>query len=185
MNFPDKHYINTHLKGCLELSLFLKRGADKFQDTMNGFWLSLLVPVLLIPLNVVLAYVYPDFRESSSLTLFVIFAYQIGISTAFCLGSVWLVCWPLDRNAEFPRFGTAYNWLSVVGCVLFIPYLFVLLVTPFDAEQLSHLLLTTIGLFYCILGFTVRHTLNVSWVIAVLITALAAGCEVLAALMLF
>lgn len=185
MNLSIKDYILTHLRGCLELSLFLKRGADKFQGSSDSLWLSFLVPVILIPINVVQAYAYPEFRDTPWTTMLVIFSYQVVISTAFFLGSAWLLCWPLGRKDEFKKFGTAYNWLSIVGCVLSIPYMLLFLLTSLDAEQLSHLLLTTMGLFFCIMAFTIKSTLNVSWIIAALIALFAAGCEVLAALMLF
>lgn len=185
MNFPDKNYLMYSVRGCLELALFLRRGADRFQNDLTGFWFSFLIPVLLIPLNILQAYSYPEFGDTSWPTMLVVFSYQIAISTAFLLGSVWLLCWPLDRRNNFLKFGTAYNWLSIVGCVVFLPYMLVFGLTSFSAEELSHLLITTIGLFYCVLCFTIRHTLNVSWIIALLITGLAAGCELLAALMLF
>lgn len=185
MNFPDQNYIKTHLRGCLELALFLKRGTERFKPTTNDFWLSFLIPTLLIPLNVIQAYAYPEFRDAPWSMMIVIFGYQVMISTAFFLGSVWLLCWPLERKAEFTKFGSAYNWLSITGVVISVPYMLLFVLTPLDADQLSHLLITTVGFFFCVLAFAIRYILNVSWVVALLITALAAGCEVLAALMLF
>lgn len=177
-------YIKTSLLGTLELSLFLKRGVERFENTSKGFWLSWLVPIVLIVPNILLSASEGDFESLSFEAMMIIASYQALVSSFFYLGFVWVLCWPLDRVDRFFRFGAAVNWLSLASLLLFLPYYILHHFSSLGSEELGHLLLVIVGMIVCILTFTAKHVLNVNWLIALGLALFAFVCEYAAAEML-
>lgn len=173
--------IKSALRGCYELPLFLKQGVGRFQNSSRSFWQSTLVPLFLIPLQLPLAGADPEMARYPLVTLIVAQSYLTVISTAFFLGGVWLLTWPLERKDKFYQFGAAANWLSLTSYVLLLPYFLLVLSGTFSAAQLGNFLFFMICFFMAVIAFTAKNSLNIHWVVAVLIGIGALLAEIIAA----
>ena len=176
--------LKDSLRGCYEIPLFLKEGIERFENSRAAFLQSLLIPLLLIPMQLPVAGSDPELAQYPLLTVVVILSYRVIVSTAFFLGGVWLLTWPLERNDRFYRFATASNWIGLTGYVLLLPYFILIMTGAFSAEQLGTFLLFLIGFFMTLTAFTARHALNVHWAIAAMIGMGALLSEILAAIMI-
>ncbi len=176
--------LKDSLRGCYEIPLFLKEGIERFENTRSAFLQSLLIPLILIPLQLPVAGSDPELAQYAFLTILVILSYRVIVSTAFFLGGVWLLTWPMERKDRFYRFATASNWIGLTGYVLLLPYFILIMTGTFTPEQLGTFLLFLIGFFIAMTTFTARHALNVHWVVAAMIGMGALLCEILAAIMI-
>ena len=176
--------IRNNLRGCCEILVFLRQGVERFANTKQAFLRSLLVVLLLIPLQIPIAQIDPELSQYHTAGLVVALAYRVIVSTAFFLGGVWLLTWPLERKDRFYRFATAVNWLGIAGYGLLLTYYIPVSIGLATAEQAGNYLLFIVGYAIAMTAFTARHALNVHWAVAVPIGIGVLVCEIVAAMMI-
>ena len=176
--------LKDSVRGCCEIPLFLKQGLARFEPSRAAFLQSLLIPLLLIPLQIPFASTDAELAQYTFIPLLVILSYRVIMSTAFFLGGVWLLTWPLERKDKFFHFATVSNWLGLTGYVLLMPYFILLMTDTFTAAQMGNFLLFLIGFFIAMMTFVARHTLNIHWGVAAMIGIGTLLAEILAAIMI-
>lgn len=176
--------LRDSLRGCYEIPLFLARGVERFENTKAAFYQSLLVPLLFIPLQVPVAALDPPLSGLPVLSLFIIMTYRTVVGTAFFLGGVWLLCWPLDRREHFFRFATAYNWLSLPAWILLLPYAVLVGGGAVSVQQMGGYLIFFVGMVCTLVAFAARIALKTGWGIAICIGLGALAADLLAASLL-
>lgn len=172
------------LRGCLEVSIFLQRGFDRFDATLQQFRLSLVLPYLLFPFSMLAAIPEPEFAGMSTTQVAVALLYRTTVALFFYLGGIWLLSWALECRDRFLKFGIVINWLNITGTVLMLPYIALIWLGGLMPDQLVHLVMVILVLFLAIVVFTARHTLKTGWDTAVAIALYMLIAEYAAALML-
>lgn len=184
MNLSPQSHNSRFLRGCFEISVFLKRGFERFDGTPDPFCRSLLIPYLLLPLSLLAAVPEPEFQGMSVTQVGIALLYRTTMALVFYLGGIWLLTWVLERRALFYKFGTVMNWLNITGAVLMVPYIALIWLGGFEPAELSHLVLVILLLFLAIVAFTAHHTLQVNWTLSVLLSVYMMVAEYAAAQML-
>lgn len=176
--------IQKKLRGLLELSVFMKQGLDKFDNTRSDFLWSLLIPLVFIPLQIPIAMYDDELSQYPLKIMAVILAWRVIVGTAFFLGGVWLVSWPLECKDKFYRFATAMNWMDIVSWSLLLP--FPIFIGLFDAssEGMGNYLLLSLSYIAALVAFVARHALKVHWVVAGLIALGGFAVQIVAAEMI-
>ena len=154
------------LRGCYEIPLFMARGVGRFENSKAAFLQSLLIPLALIPLQIPIAMLDPALAKFPLPSLLILLSYRVIVGTAFFLGCVWLLCWPLERRDFFFRFAASYNWLGISAYILLLPYAILVGAGAFSLEQMGSYLLFFIGFVCTFIGFMAKVALNTNWGIA-------------------
>ncbi len=159
---PDiRHEISEALWGCIEIPLFLKKGATRFGGTIGSFKRSCLVPALIIPLIVmIMPGPAPEATDRTSLAMMSLGTF---LSTSVFLLAMYFLKSRSVTNTQFLKFATGYNWLSVSGFVTQLP--FILLVTlNFDVSyNVSIMMLLEILYTYAYLIYMICRILKMDW----------------------
>jgi len=174
---PD---LRNHLRGCLEVPVFLAQGVERFSGTKQAFLKSFLITLLLIPLTVPIAALNPDYANLSIFSIFVAVVYRTLIATAFLLGTIWMLCFYLDRKDRFYQFGTAYNWLGLSIYVLVLPFYVIVATGMFTWPEMMNLLIFIMLYSYVILGFMAKHVLKMNLFGALGVAILGMACDEIA-----
>jgi hypothetical protein len=151
------------LRGCYEIPLFMARGVERFENSKAAFLQSLLVPLFLIPLQIPVAVLDPALAKFPLSSLLILLSYRIIVATAFFLGGVWLLCWPMERRDCFFRFAASYNWLGISAYILLLPYTILIGAGAFSLEQMGSYLLFFIGFTCTFIGFAAKIGLRTNW----------------------
>jgi hypothetical protein len=104
--------IKQSLLGSLEIALFMRGGASRFQSDPTSMKKSFLIPILLLPLTLAMVLGANPHALNYSLRLFV----YLG---AF-LGFVYYMARTMDKLDDFHRFATANNWLTIPAAALMV-----------------------------------------------------------------
>src|SRR5262245_39651214 len=96
--------LRQNLTGCLEIALFMPRGAERFCATYSGMMKSFAIPLLLLPLTlltVIAAHPNPALSTSSAQILIVIYSLRAFVYLGLFLGLVYCMARQMEREEYF------------------------------------------------------------------------------------
>ena len=159
--------IRNALWGCVEIPLYLKRGASRFSGTITALKRSFLIPIIFIP---IIIYTIPNtgvyegksFDWQASLMLI-----QIIIGTAAFAAMIYLFKAKHVMADDLRKCLTAYNWLSLSAYVVNVP-LILLAVTGINTWDDVFAMMTLVTLYsYSFLAYMIMRVLRVHLFIGV------------------
>ncbi len=157
-----KDEVRNALWGCLEISLYLRKGATRFSGKKAAFYRSLLVPLFCLPLII---WIIPDTENETDRTFiwrFSLMCIQMYLGTAAFATILYGFKGKNTSFEDFLKCLTAYNWLTLSGFVVNIPLILLALsgVNTWD-DVLAMMLL--LGIYtYSFLTFMIIYVLRVS-----------------------
>lgn len=133
-----KGEIKRSLLGCLEFSLLMRQGRNRFGSSYDEAVRSFIIPILLSPpiLLVIMLYPAPELSELSRNTLALMFALRMAVINIAFLAAVWWIVGEINRREYFFQFVIANNWLSLPATLLIIPCIWLSLNGSFTWEEL-------------------------------------------------
>ncbi len=167
--------IKRNLLGCLEISLLMRKGRDRFGNSYEEAMRSFIVPILLSPLVllVIMLYPAPEISEVSRSTLALVYALRMFAVIALFLGVVWWLVGALDRREYFLQFVTAMNWLSVPATIVILPALYLVFSGMYSWQEITPLTCVLVGYSYLFTGFMAAYVLRIPLELAGFITFLS------------
>jgi hypothetical protein len=161
---PDiRHEIKEALWGCVEIPLFLKKGATRFTGTIGAFKRSLLVPALIIPLIVTIIPNPPEYADRSTEWTFGYVTLAVLLSTFVYLAAMYLFKSHTVTNEQFLKFATGYNWLSLSGFVIQIPLMLLAILGIYEWDDIHVVMLLPMLYSYAYLAYMITHVLKMDW----------------------
>lgn len=155
-----KDEIKNALWGCVEIPLFLKKGATRFTGTVSAFKHSFLVPILFSPIIAATIPVSKLYTDKSFLWVVCLYFLQFVIATSIFMGAVWFFKSKQVTKAQYLQCISAYNWLGLSCYVVNLPLILMghLGVHPWG-DIFAMMLLTN---FYCYsyLAYMITHVLK-------------------------
>lgn len=114
--------IKQSLLGSLEIALFMKGGARRFQTDASSMKKSFLIPIMLLPLTLAMVLgAHPNaLTPTSAQILAVIYSLRLFVYLGAFLGFVYYMARTMDKLDDFHRFATANNWLTIPAAALML-----------------------------------------------------------------
>ncbi|MCC6597273.1 MAG: hypothetical protein IT559_00590 [Alphaproteobacteria bacterium] len=161
----NKEETRQNMLGCLEIALFMPRGAARFSSSVEGLKKSFLLPVILLPLSIatVLA-AHPaagNLNDGSAQTLAIIYAVRLFISLGLFLGLVYFMARKMDKMEEFYRFATANNWLVLPAAALMLPLSLSFMAGNYSFSEIYPLMVFITLYSYACTAFMAAHALRI------------------------
>jgi hypothetical protein len=156
--------IKQKLLGVLELSLFMKRGIDWFENDRAAMWRSFIWPVVVFPVTMIGVFLAqrPEIQGLSAFQVISLYIIRdivaiILVYQFFAKGSAYL-----GRGETFPRFMTASNWLCINSAVMSVPTIISL---GFGQDWIStYGILILLGLYgHAVFGYTAMRAFKFPW----------------------
>ena len=113
--------IRNALWGCVEIPLYLKRGATRFTGTVSAFKHSLIIPILLVPIIITTVPAQQLYADQSFLWIACLYVMQVFLGTAFFMLAVYLFKSKDVTNEHYLRCIVGYNWLGLSAYCVNIP----------------------------------------------------------------
>lgn len=120
--------IRQKLLGCLEIALFMPKGAERFDADKQTMARSFLIPLLFLPISIgVVLSAHPAALSAGSMQVIgAIYALRLFVYLGAYLALVFAMTKFLNESAEdqmqdFYRFATANNWLTIPAAMLMAP----------------------------------------------------------------
>jgi hypothetical protein len=161
--------LRQNLTGCLEIALFMPRGAERFCASYKGMIKSFAIPLLLLPLTlltVIAAHPDPALTSSSAKILVVIYSLRTFIYLAMFLGLVYCMARQMDREEHFYRFATANNWLAIPAAILSVPLILAFLNGAYEWNEVYPLLVFITLYSYAYSTFMITFVMRLPWELA-------------------
>jgi|JI8StandDraft_2_1071088.scaffolds.fasta_scaffold102049_2 hypothetical protein len=161
---PDIHHeIKEALWGCVEIPLFLKKGATRFTGTLGAFKRSFLIPALIIPLVVMTIPNPPEYVDRSTEWTLGYVGLGVLLSTIVYLIAMYFFRSKEVTNEQFLKFATGYNWLSLSGFVIQIPLMILAMLGVNTWDDVFAMMALTTLYSYGYLAYMITHTLKMDW----------------------
>lgn len=161
--------LRQNLTGCLEIALFMPRGAGRFCATYKGMMKSFAIPLLLLPLTlltVIAAHPDPALSTTSAQILVVIYSLRVFIYLALFLGLVYFMARHMEREEHFYRFATANNWLIIPAAVLSAPLIIAFINGAYGWNEVYPLLVFITLYSYAYSTFMITFVMRLPWELA-------------------
>lgn len=120
--------IRQNLLGCLEIALFMPKGADRFAADKQAMKRSFLIPLLFLPISVAIVLcAHPAALDTGSMQVIgAIYALRMFVYLGAFLALIFTMTKflnesPEDHREDFYKFATANNWLMIPAAVLMAP----------------------------------------------------------------
>ncbi len=153
--------IKANLLGCLEISLFMRHGIERYDNSRVAAIRSFLIPLLLMP---VALYVTAALDDSGGpyTGLIVLHGFKLVIAIVLFLTIVYFIAKQYDRQEHFNRFVSISNWSSIPAMLLVAPILYLVL-TGQDTIPLESyaVFITLLGYVYS--AFIITHCFKMPW----------------------
>lgn len=127
-NLFTSHEIRQNLLGCLEIALFMPKGAQRFAADKQTMTRSFLIPLFFLPVSVAIVLcAHPAALDTGSMQVIgLIYALRLFVYLGAYLALVFTMTKFLNETAEehtqdFYRFATANNWLMIPAAALMAP----------------------------------------------------------------
>ncbi len=175
-----------HLSGVLELSLFMKRGIDRFGNDRRGMWMSYLWPVCLFPVGMIGVFMAqrPEIAGLSPFTIILLYIVRDAAVLALVYAFASKAAESMGKADDFPRFITAANWLSINGAVTSVPIL--LMLAAGQQWVSTYGVITVISLYsYALFGYTAMRALKLPWELGAMAAAICIGITEMSLTILF
>lgn len=168
------------LLGCLEIPVFLKRGVERFGNTIAAVKLSLLALLMVIPLAAAFNGLSPgntDITYGASV-IHILFSWIL--SSVLFLGILFAMMGVIKDRVYFWRFVAIYNWLNLPSFLIQLPFLLVAALNWAAWETMQDYLILQLLFAYAYQAFAMTHTLKVHWTIAAAFSMIDLVCSSLA-----
>lgn len=154
--------VKNALWGCLEIPLYLKKGATRFSGTVSAFKRSFVIPILLIPV-IIYSIPLPDLYADKSFDWeFALMFIQICLGTAAFAGIIYFFKAKHVTTEDILKCLTSYNWLSLSAFAVNIP-LILLAVFGINTWDDVYAMMILVTLYtYSFLAFMITHTLRIN-----------------------
>ena len=161
--------IRQNALAALETALFIKKGATRFSSNSKSLKQSFLIPVLLLPMTLITVfYAHPDGQLAGEATqiLAIIYTLRLFAYLGIYLGFVYFMAKTLDKTAEFKRFATANNWLTLPAAVAMLPLLYLFLNGSHSWTEIYPMMVIVTLYSYAYSGFMVAHIMRIPYELA-------------------
>lgn len=161
--------IKQNALGALEISLFLKKGANRFSSDNKSLKQSFLIPILLLPVTLITVfYAHPDGQLADGATqiLAMIYTLRLFVYLGLYLAFVYIMAKTLDKTAEFKRFVTANNWLTVPAACAMLPLLLMFLSGSHNWAEIYPMMVVVTLYSYAYSGFMIAHIMRIPYELA-------------------
>ncbi len=162
--------IKDALMGCLEIPLFMKTGATRFQNTIQAAKTSFLVPILVIFPVAEVAKVNSDFTDHSYIWLLGFFAMMLALNMLFFFGASYACMVALEKKDKFPAYITSMNWLSLTSLVINMPFLLLVYFGIYSYDEMYNLFIFLILFGTTYQAFLITHLLRINWMLGAAIS---------------
>lgn len=169
MRVTNKNSIQQNALASLEIALFLKKGARRFSNDTASLKCSFLIPILLLPLTLITVfYAHPsgELADGATQILAVIYTLRLFVYLALYLGFVYFMAKTLDKTAEFKRFVTANNWLTLPAAAIMLPLLAMFLNGSHSWTEIYPMMIMVTLYSYVYSGFMVAHIMRIPYELA-------------------
>jgi|GEM_PF-3861104 len=154
------------LWGSIEIPLFLKKGVSRFTPHLSGLFISVLVPLLVIPIYLILLPAEEGLEEKSFIFRLSILTCSTLISSILYLSCIYFLKNYNTSKLEFIEFVTAFNWLSLSNLLIQIPFLLLGIVGVSSWDIIYDMLILTIFYSCAYLTFLIFHLLKTNWAVS-------------------
>lgn len=153
--------IKNALWGCVEIPLYLKKGATRFSGTLSAFKRSLLIPVLLIPIILFSVPTPEIYADKSLLWQINLLLIQVILVTATFAGIIYFFRAKHVTTEDILKCLTAYSWLSLSVFVTNVPLILLAVfgINTWDDVFAMMMLVTIYN--YSFLAYMSAHTLRI------------------------
>lgn len=158
----------AYIIAIFETMIFLKSGVHRFDTSKRAAWLSMAVPVALLPLAFVTVPIAPplgtddlppiDVANVSILIKIVSYALFAGGMFAYAQVSK-----QLDR---FPHMITSMNWVGLGTALLSVPVLWLHYIDFIDRQTVEDLFIWVLVYQYALVGFIIWCCYRIPWELA-------------------
>ena len=158
-----RHEINEALWGCVEIPLFLRKGATRFTGTIGAFMRSCLVPICVIPLIMLIIPNPPGYQDRSTGWFLTYIGLAVFLTTFFYLTAMYAFKSRAVSDEQYLKFATGYNWLSLSGFVIQIPLMLLAILGINTWDDVFAMMLLTTAYAYGYLTYMITHVLKLNW----------------------
>lgn len=164
-----KHRTASALLGCLEITLFMPVGVERFRTSGKALAHSFIIPVIVALISgLALLSVHSQSELSGISSEFVFF---VAISRAFVclavfLGVMYLIAQKLDKGEYFKRFVIINNWLCIPQLLMVLPILGLYHAGIHEWKSIQALLILTALYSYAYSAFMITHAFRIPWELA-------------------
>lgn len=148
------------LMGIFEISIFMEKGFQRFENSAKSAMHSFIWPAITIPMALIVSIALSQGYSFS--LLFIL--HSIRIISAFLLSLLLAFAFSkqLKRQNHFLKFLTIFNWFEVVMLALISPALILLtLGTPLEQIETYAVFVMLVGYLYS--AYIITHSLRVPW----------------------
>ncbi|MCB1651768.1 MAG: hypothetical protein KDI46_06935 [Alphaproteobacteria bacterium] len=161
--------VKQNLLGALEIALFMKKGAQRFDAGKSAMIKSFIIPIILLPLSLltVLSGHPNQGIDTASLQILAgLYSLRMVISLAAFLGFVYFMAKTMDREEDFNRFVTANNWISIPAAALMLPATMLFLNGNHSWEEIYPLMVFITLYAYAYTGFMATYVMRIPYEMA-------------------
>jgi len=156
----SKREIKSNLLGCLELTLFMRRGVVRFESSRVAAIKSFLITLLVLPPTLAVMVALSEGYAASLLVT--LHAIRIVLSMVLFLGAVYFITKQYDRQSYFYKFINIFNWMNIPGIILCLPILSIIITgASIEAFESYAVFITLLGYVYG--AFIITHTFRIPW----------------------
>ncbi len=160
----SKKEIRQNLLGSLEIALFMRSGAKRFQADTTTMKKSFLVPVMLLPLTLIMvlgAHPTESLNTTSMQVLTIIYSLRLFIYLAAFLGFVYFMAHTLDKLDDFHRFATANNWITIPTAIMMMIPVTLFLSDIYTWNEIYPAIVLITLYSYACTAFMVTHVMRI------------------------
>lgn len=148
----------------------MREGVERFAGDIKAFWQSFIVlglNFLLIPLSIPFVYEADERLQQASLG-FVIFLFLLKmiIVVLALVAFSYFICKLLKREQDFLRYITTSNWVSLIGLILYLPFIVIMEMELANYTELAPYLIVIAIYIYVIVAFVAKYVLKIPWELA-------------------
>lgn len=162
------------LLGCFEICLFMKEGVNKFGSSKQESLRSFLIPILFMPLALYVSALVSD--SSESFFTYILKGVQIVIGYGLFLTLVYLGAKQFQKQENFPKFVTAYNWITLPLMLFVLPIIFIVF-TGGNYEGLKTYAVFITIISYVFTGFIATYALRLPWELGAVVAVISMAIE--------
>jgi hypothetical protein len=158
--------IKNNFRAIIESFVFLKTGPDKFTSDIFAFIRSCAIPLVLVSIQTSLL---PNSTGHENQTYFWEVTYQliyVVLSTTIFLSAMFAFKSHDTTNAQFFKYATAYNWLSLPAFLVFLPLILMGNIGLHDWDTLYAMMVLGLLYAYGVNGYLIAKLFNLRWYVA-------------------
>ena len=161
--------IRQNLLGCLEIALFMRKGAGRFGANKQSMMRSFAIPFFFLPLTILIvvnAHPADDLSLASMKVIALIYSLRLFVYLGVFLAFVYMMSRILNIGEDehqdvFYSFATANNWLMIPAAVLMAPLVISFLNGGHEWGEIYPLMVFIALYAYAYTAFMAAHVLRI------------------------